>query len=158
MTRTEKERLADRLSQELSTLACACVSAAGGDLTAKSFLRYRTSCDPAGRAIIVGRGEVEHLFADDEDGHRPDFYRVRFRRPDGTEAWLGDDHCGPNEDPTKSPVYSFAYASRSAELHNANGSGYRYWIVPVDSQEPMAECDVCSRMVPCDEIGRCIVK
>ena len=31
-------------------------------------------------------------------------YRIKFRRPNGTEGWLGQSYCGPADDPDESPL------------------------------------------------------
>lgn len=71
----------------------------------------------------------------------PKLYRVRFIRPDGTEAWLGSAGEGSTNDPTKSPAVDLAEAQYlSGERNRVHGvSGYRYWIVPVRSEENQDE-------------------
>ncbi len=65
-------------------------------------------------------------------------YRVRFKRPDGTEAWLGAAGCGATEDPDKAPQISKREAELSAAERNVYHGplGFRYWIVPVKTGEP----------------------
>lgn len=63
-------------------------------------------------------------------------YRVRFSRPDGTEAWLGESGCGPTDDPTQSPTVDYREANYlAAEREWIYGSrGWRYWLVEVGAK------------------------
>jgi len=63
-------------------------------------------------------------------------YRIKFRRPNGTEGWLGQSYCGPADDPDKSPLLDEQEAQAMADERNRWWwcAGYKYWVVPEDKQ------------------------
>lgn len=59
-------------------------------------------------------------------------FRVRFRRPDGTEAYLGSSD-GPVNRPQDSPALPLCDAEFAASERNRvwGHKGYRYWVEEV---------------------------
>jgi hypothetical protein len=57
-------------------------------------------------------------------------YCVRFRRSDGTEAWLGQHGCGAADDEREAAVMRLSVARRTAEERNVfYGHARNYWLV-----------------------------
>lgn len=63
-------------------------------------------------------------------------YCVMFSRPDGSEAYLGKDHCGPAESEAKAWSGTREEAEESAaERNRVHGpAGFRYWVKPAADQ------------------------
>ena len=83
----------------------------------------------------------------DEDGNEVSEdekrYVVKFKRPDGTEAWLGDSGCGSVDSPLDSPHCTLSEATHcAADRNRVHGSiGYKYWIEPAPTQEDEKRAD-----------------
>ena len=55
-------------------------------------------------------------------------YQVKFRRPDGTEAWLGESGRG-SADKKESPRMALPEAQQAAEDRNrVYGPWFNYWV------------------------------
>jgi hypothetical protein len=63
-------------------------------------------------------------------------YRVRFSRPNGTEAWLGESYQGGADNEKKAVLLDEQEAQAMADERNRWWwcAGYKYWVVPEDKQ------------------------
>jgi hypothetical protein len=104
---------------------------------------------PRGRMVPIGTWEKPWWMK--EASKMFDSYRVKFTRPDGTTAWLGEAGAGATDE-AHSPAMSLQAAEHAADERNRfhGKSGYRYEIVkaasPIDADEP--EDDYDTPLVP----------